>query len=282
MFYASTKLVAEIERAECDLLRDAVRSVAELRPERDASVIPFAGGLAAYSGKGSPLNKVAGLGFDGAPSLAELEAVEHFYASKECPVQVELSTHAHHDVAPLLTSRGYRLVAFENVLGRDLKHEPGSFRTVPNARLAVEETDDQSFDVWLDTVITGFLHPDGDGIPPHESFARETLEEIMGDMARASSFVRYIAFRQGQAAGGAIMRLKDKVAQLSGASTLPAHRRRGVQTALLARRLEDASRAGCEVAIVTTQPGSMSQKNAQRNHFGLLYARAILVLKTAD
>jgi hypothetical protein len=50
-----------------------------------------------------------------------------------------------------------------------------------------------------------------------------------------------------------------------------------VQTALLAKRLADAARAGCDVAVVTTQPGSKSQQNVQRRGFHLLYTRAILV-----
>jgi GNAT superfamily N-acetyltransferase len=55
------------------------------------------------------------------------------------------------------------------------------------------------------------------------------------------------------------------------------HRRRGVQSALLRTRLEIAGRAGCDVAVVTTQPGSKSQENVQKQGFELLYTRAILV-----
>ncbi|HRI11203.1 MAG TPA: hypothetical protein PKW35_25470, partial [Nannocystaceae bacterium] len=58
---------------------------------------------------------------------------------------------------------------------------------------------------------------------------------------------------------------------------LPAHRRRGVQSALLTHRLAAAAAAGCELAVVTTQPGSKSQENVQRLGFALLYARAIFV-----
>ncbi len=50
-----------------------------------------------------------------------------------------------------------------------------------------------------------------------------------------------------------------------------------VQTALLAARLTDARAAGCDVAVITTQPGSTSQQNAQRRGFDLLYTRATLL-----
>jgi hypothetical protein len=62
---------------------------------------------------------------------------------------------------------------------------------------------------------------------------------------------------------------------------LPVFRRRGVQTALLRRRLADAYEAGCELALLTTSPGSKSQENGHRQGFELLYSRALLVRPVA-
>jgi ribosomal protein S18 acetylase RimI-like enzyme len=73
------------------------------------------------------------------------------------------------------------------------------------------------------------------------------------------------------------LRMAGGIAQLTGAATAPAHRRRGVQTALLSARLADAAAAGCDIAVVTTQPGSKSQQNVQRQGFDPLYTRAVLV-----
>jgi GNAT superfamily N-acetyltransferase len=96
-------------------------------------------------------------------------------------------------------------------------------------------------------------------------------------MVQAQGFVRFLARRGDAVAGGASMRLFEGIAQLCGAATLPEHRRHGVQSTLLAARLGRASRAGCELAVVTTQPGSKSQENVQKHGFELLYTRAILV-----
>ena len=93
----------------------------------------------------------------------------------------------------------------------------------------------------------------------------------------AEGFSRYLARRDGVSAGGASLRVFEGVAHLCGAATLPAHRRRGVQTALLSERLAAAAGGGCDVAVVITQPGSKSQENVQRQGFHLLYARAVLV-----
>jgi len=101
---------------------------------------------------------------------------------------------------------------------------------------------------------------------------------VVRGMAGARGLVRFLARRSGEPAGGASFRSADGVAQLCGAGTLPAHRRRGVQAALLEHSLAEAARAGCELAVVTTLPGSKSQENVQRQGFELLYARAILRL----
>ena len=93
MLLTSTHFVAQIERAECGLLRESVEAVAGRHPDRGAGLVAVGGGVATFAGEGSPLNKVAGLGFDGAVSEVELETVERFCLQRGCPVQVELSSH---------------------------------------------------------------------------------------------------------------------------------------------------------------------------------------------
>src|SRR5882724_13600004 len=95
-------------------------------------------------------------------------------------------------------------------------------------------------------------HPDTQGVPSHEEFPREVIERAERDMV-AAGVVRYAALRDGVIAGGASFRVAEGIAQLTGAATAPAHRRRGIQTALLAARLADAAAAGCDIAVITTQ-----------------------------
>ncbi len=109
------------------------------------------------------------------------------------------------------------------------------------------------------------------------AWLNDNRERVFADLASTSGFLRYLARRGGEVVGGASARFSEGVAQLLGAAGLPEHRRRGVQSALLARRLGDADELGCEIAVITTQPGSKSQENVQRQGFDLLYTRAILV-----
>ncbi|MEV6275474.1 GNAT family N-acetyltransferase [Nocardia sp. NPDC051832] len=270
--FCSTELAARIESAETDLI--ATGSSAAAARLGEGFTIPLAGGVASFAEPGSPLNKVAGLGFDGVPNVQELDEIEKRYAAVGSPIQVELAQLADPAFAELLTGRGYRLVNFENVLGRALPGPPTP--AIPEG-IEVRPSDDTEFDLWLDIVADGFAHPDTQGVASHEEFPREIIASAMRDLTATAGVQRYVAIRDGQIAGGASVRHHSGIAQLTGAATIPTHRRHGVQSALLSARLERAATAGCDIAVITTQPGSKSQQNAQRRGFDLLYTRAILV-----
>jgi ribosomal protein S18 acetylase RimI-like enzyme len=271
--FCDTALAGRIERVEAQLIAKASEAARRRGGDAAGFVIPVAGGVASFADEGSPFNKVAGLGFGGVPGAAALDELERAFADRGAPVQVELANLADPAIGTLLTGRGYRLVSFENVLGLALAAEP---ERVTPAGVEVRPSGDGEFEAWLDVVADAVAHPDTQGVPSHEEFPREVVVRAERDLAAAGA-VRYAAVRDGVIAGGASFRLAEGVAQLTGAATAPAHRRRGVQTALLSARLADAAAAGCDVAVVTTQPGSKSQQNVQRRGFDLLYTRAILV-----
>lgn len=267
--FCDVQLAARIERAERDLVAAIGANVAAR--VGDVLSMPIGGGLASFSEPGSPMNKVVGLGFATFDEGAWL-AVEAAHAAREAPIQVEIATLADAAIGKLLTARGYELVGVENVLGRPLTATPAPAR--PGITIARSGSDE--IEAWLDVTVTGFGSPDTQGVPSHERFDRAVLERVIRDFAAAEGFVRWFARRGGEVAGTASMRMADGIAQLCGATTLPAHRGRSVQTALLEHRLADAQRSGCTLAVVTTQPGSKSQQNAQKQGFELLYSRNVL------
>jgi len=110
-----------------------------------------------------------------------------------------------------------------------------------------------------------------------ESFPADVLRETFSNYLGVEHFQRYLARLDDRTAGGGGLYLGGGIGFLCGAATLAAFRRRGVQAALLQRRLAAAASAGCDLAIVTTAPGSKSQQNVQRHGFALMYARAVLV-----
>jgi ribosomal protein S18 acetylase RimI-like enzyme len=280
MLFATATLAARIERSEWRIA--AAFAELQIKSGKDAFVTPIGGAAAVYAGPGVPSNKLAGLGLAGDLDERELDALEDEFRRRGAPLQVELSTLADPAVGALLTRRGYVLVNFENVLGLALdaplveeaarREHDDAARGITVRRLEGDPGP------WIEAMITGFANPDTfDGPPSHENYSREVLERAYRDYGQVEGSVRYAAFRNGALAGGGSARFDGGIAQMTGAATIPEHRRNGVQSAVLRARLLDAARHGCDLATVTVQPGSKSMENAQRAGFALLYPRAILV-----
>jgi GNAT superfamily N-acetyltransferase len=91
--------------------------------------------------------------------------------------------------------------------------------------------------------------------------------------ARSAGTHCFVAEADGVAVGAAAVALHGGVALLAGASTLPEWRGRGAQAALLDARLRHAAAHGCDLAMMGAQPGSASQRNAERRGFRIAYTR---------
>lgn len=270
--FCGSDLAARIERAEAQLIAEATEAARRRRADGGGFVIPVADGVATFAEAGSPYNKIAGLGFGGLPDAAALDEIERAFAGRGAVVQAEVASLADPTLVDMLAERGYRPASFENVLGRELSTGSPPV-TVP--AVEVRRSGPEELDAWVELVTDAAVHPDTEGVPMEE-FPRDVVERAERDSAAIDGIRRYVALRHEQLAGGASFRVAEGIAQLTGAGTTPAHRRHGVQTALLAARIADAVAEGCDVAVVTTQPGSKSQQNIQRRGFDLLYTRAVL------
>ena len=273
--FVPTELAARIDRAEARLSAALGRAMVERKQQPDAFVEEVDGGVAVYAGPSSPINKMIGVGFGALRADERLQAIEEKFAARSAPLQAEVSTLADPAFAAQLTRRGYVLQGFENVLGRVISREDANARPDDAIETAVMKHGDD--ELWMDVMVTGFLSPDQQGVKAEPLPPRADLERALRDCLQIADFRRYGAHVDGQLVGVATCRLDDGLAQFCGAATLPAFRRRGVQTALLRRRLADAFESGCTLALMTTQPGSKSQQNGHKQGFTLLYSRAQLV-----
>jgi GNAT superfamily N-acetyltransferase len=272
--FADAALAARIDRAEGRMCVQVADSVRASKPASAPFVLPISGGEAVYVGPSSPLNKVIGLCLDRDLDIGALQRIEREWSARGEPVRIELSILADPSVGSFLTDRGYRLHGFENVLGIRLSPERAG---VEIAGVTVEIVTDATLAAWIDIAVEAFMNLDGSGSVAPDAFQREQLTEVFEETIGVPGFTRYVARVEGEPVGGAAMRIDGDLAQLAGAGTLPRARGRGVQKALLQRRLADAAAAGCTLAVITTAPGTRSQDNAMRHGFELLYARAILV-----
>lgn len=270
--FCPPSLAAAIDRAEG---RFCAAIAGQAADGAEALVTALGGGMAIFATADSPINKVIGLGFDGAiDDDGPLATVEQHFSRHGARLQAEIATLADPALHRQLCARGYEPSGYENVLGHPLT----TVADLP-AAITVTRSADHEIPALATVLADAFTTPDlggvgGDLLPPHE-----VMQRWFTTTSKVDGYRAYGAWVDGVLAGAAALRIDGEIAQFSGAGTLPAFRRRGVQTALLRARLRDAAEAGCRVGVVVTQPASQSQQNVQREGFALLYARQLLVKK---
>ena len=205
-------------------------------------------GVAVFAGTGLPVNRVAGLGMEvGDASL--LPEAEAFFAAHGAPTQVDVSSAAHPDFLHALRERGYHLTRILNTHALTVD----SSRATP--RLPVRQA---SGDEWLDIVVHGFGHD-----------SRAMLYITAG----RPGTTYWVCERDGHVIAGGALSVLGEFAQLFSTATHPSHRGHGAQASLLAARLAHASGQGARYAVVSTTPGSPSERNVSRAGFRLVSAR---------
>jgi GNAT superfamily N-acetyltransferase len=107
----------------------------------------------------------------------------------------------------------------------------------------------------------------------------QELLDVMSCWTQSSIGTCYFGLVDGELAGGGTVAMHDRVALLGGAGTDLRFRNRGVQQALIEARLAHAARAGCDVAMTVTLPGSGSQRNVERHGFRVVYSRTKFLLE---
>ncbi len=264
--FATLALARRLEAADAYFKLSYAEAQSRLRPELDTETLEAAGGCAAYVGPGSPLNRAVGLGMSGPVSADELERVEELFHSRGEMARVELCPLADPSLLNLLNRREYRLAEFKNVWARRL--EAG--KAFPTSTIKVEAVEPKQADLWIRTVAQGFTGRDeltpGDLAIPTPTFY----------MSTAACF---LAWMDGEPVGGGAMATHKGLASFFSASTRPAFRGRGAQTALLHARLAAAAEAGCDLALVHTSPGNTSQRNVERAGFRLAYTKIALTFE---
>ena len=232
-------------------------------PDSGAQWIDVAGTYAMYDGVRSPSTQTFGLGLFQMPTTADMDKLEEFFKERGAPVFHEVSPFADKALLAVLNERGYRPFELTSVMFLPLDAKAPA-ATVRETSVQVRIVGEEEQDLWAHTAAEGW---------------RE-FTEIAGpmlDLMRVSAAIQdshpFLAELDGLPIAAGSLAIHDGVALLAGASTIPEWRRRGAQRALLDSRVEYAARAGCVLVMICAEPGSASQRNAERQGFRIAYTR---------
>src|ERR1700735_782464 len=268
MHFIDLDLARRWERAEPQAGCEGAEPCHRLHPDFPIAVEEIAGGSAVFAVWDPPVTQAMGIGLQGEVSDADLDALGEFFHSRNAPAAIELCPLVDMGLYEKFAARNYHLLEVSNVLLLDdLKAARISDKLPPGVTVRIATPEESK--LWTLTVAQGFAE--------HYPVTQAMLDLMEGFYYRETASV-YLAFVDGAIAGGAAVSAQHGVCGLFGASPLPAFRRRGVQSALLATRLAWAREKGCDLAVSITQPGSISHRNIERSGFRVAYTRTKLIL----
>jgi GNAT superfamily N-acetyltransferase len=256
-------LARRLEGAEGAANAAFVESRAALHPEVGATWQDINGTAVMFDGIGSPLTQAFGLGLLAAPTDDDLAAMESFFHTRGADVFHEVAPLADPAVLTVLPARGYVPVEFTTVLCRSLVRDALPLRARPT-EMTTRLVRHDELDAWAATSAQGW------GETPELADFMRQFGTIAGRSRGVSCFVAEL---DGRIVGTGALAMHQDVALFAGASTVPAYRGRGAQSALLAARLAFAKDHGCDLAMMSAAPGSTSQTNAERQGFRIAYTR---------
>ena len=174
-----------------------------------------------------------------------------------------------HEVSPfagvaaleMLCKRNYRPIEISNVLYRPVERPTAVEQSAVSVRVIAPD----EAQLWSDISARGWSHE-------HPEL-RDFLLDLGAVAAAREGGVCFLAEYEGTPGAAGVLCIHDGVALFGGSATVPELRRRGLQAALLHARMRYAFEHGCDLAMMVAQPGSDSQRNAERKGFRIAYTR---------
>lgn len=251
-----SELSARIERNRIQLFRNVAEG-ADLAGVPGPHILEAEAALAVYAGDSSPITQVVGIrpGFN-------LDEISEFYQGRTQTWEATVTPFAGADAANALFRAGASFEQFENFNFRFLDGD----LPVPNPDIDIREVSDEpGRELWSNVVGQGFY---GDN--------RNEITDLLDRVSsRITNTKRYLAYVDDKPAAGAALLVCEDAVFLGGASTIEEFRGRGLHTALIAHRLQNAPK-DCDLAVMQAMPGSQSQANVERFGFRLAYTQISL------
>jgi hypothetical protein len=262
-------------RAPADLLALARLEEARLAQgfrETSSESAPFAGGIMCRDVPGLWCNAAVGGGMHGSVKGDDIDHLIAFHSERGIEPRAEVCPMSDLSLTTGLSSRGFVVRNYETVFFRPVD-EPTipDWRAIAPPGLHIEpvpKTDPAAMEEFAYVAVHGFMPP---GVEP----SRDLLDSALRS-GRAPRCTPLRAVLDGRCVGAGAMDLLGEVAALYGVSVRSEVRGKGVQLALLAWRIAHAAKLGVRWVTISSRPGGITERNAQRMGFQVAYTKVIL------
>ncbi|MFE7060886.1 GNAT family N-acetyltransferase [Sutcliffiella sp. NPDC057660] len=263
MGMVNKKLAVELENSEIDALHSRLNAIQEIKGNPMGVEMKRFGNATAFSCKNIPgpaFNTVKGLSSE---DERYLEEILDFYRQKEIPVRFEVTpAHASTELFHQLHRLGFYQSDFHTTLYMPISEVSAS----ADDSLSIRKMEKHEASTYADIYVQGFQMP---------AFLKDGVAQNNAVLFDDNRWTFYLASVDGEPAGIGVIFIKDRIATLAAAATLPSFRNRGIQRALIQERIHQAYREECSLVVGQATFGSVSQNNMERAGMRIGYSKAI-------
>ncbi|WP_042161762.1 GNAT family N-acetyltransferase [Paenibacillus gorillae] len=273
MLLPAQELTSDMERAEIHYMVDRMLAIQEREGNPEGIEIAEFGGAVCFYSRTMPwptFNTVKGFRSADADYIPDIIA---FFKSRDRQPQIEVLPSLVDGVAlGALSGQGFYASSFhvtmymglnEYLFADDETEEEHS--DVNPMKIVIEELQGDEFDTYATIHCRATGLPDA-GIPPVASNNRVLYNR--------PGWVFLLARVNGTPAATAVMYMKDGIASLTFAATLPEYRNLGLQRQLIDKRFEIARANDCKLVVSQCAYLSQSHRNMERSGMRIGYIRS--------
>ena len=268
MTYAVTReLGVELENSEVNAFVSRLTALQEMDGNPMGVDIQKFGEATAFTVTGIPgpsFNTVKGLTDQDKECIGD---IIHFYNKKKIPVRFELTpAHVSSDLLTFLHQMGFYQLDFHTSLYKVADSVVSEEQAETD--ISIRELGRDEFDTFAEIYVDGF------GMP---SFLKSGVAKNNKVLHNKPDWTFYLASIDSVPAGIGVLHMKDRIATLAAAATVPSLRNRGVHHAMIKKRINQASLQECKFIAGQAKFGSASQTNMEKAGMRIAYTKAIWV-----
>ncbi|MFA9558592.1 GNAT family N-acetyltransferase [Evansella sp. AB-rgal1] len=259
----------QIEQSEITMVTSRLQGIQRI-PNNPMNVeIKKFGGATAFTVKNIPgpsYNTVKGLD---SIDMNKIKDIIHFYHEKEIPCRFELTpAHSSPKLLAKLTELGYYQTDFHTTLAGPASNIQ---LKLPDKNITIRPLKENEFQLFAEIYVKSFQMPE---------FLTDGVAQNNKVLYSNPNWKFYIACVNEIPAAIGVLYITDDFATLAASATLPEFRNNGCHTALIHKRIIDATASHSKYIVGQARFGSVSQLNMERIGMKIAYTKAIWIQRS--